>query len=121
MTNSRIELGELLTKELPRKFKVIPQPRNTDTIEAKHPVVLVIRTSRKPSPAAMGQYFDEFAIWVIEPKIIDPEDDLDDALDAVILALDAYPNITWTEAERSTYAEENPAYRIAATAVATKE
>lgn len=116
--NSRIELATALEAQLPKRYRVIPKPKDLDKLEATRPVVMVIRTDMRPATNA-GTYVSEFSIWVIEPKTIDPEDDLDDALDAVLLALDMYAYVTWSRAERSTYLD-HPAYRIEATVLTKK-
>ncbi len=116
--NSRKFLAAELRKKLPRQFKIIPEPRTMDELEARRPVVMLIRTNIKP--AGTANYLADFAIWVIEPKLIDPEDALDDALDAVVLALDGLEFLLWTDAERSTY-RDHPAWRISAQVVAIKK
>lgn len=116
--NSRIELATALEAKLPKRYKLIDHPQQLEKIEAGRPVVMVIRTDIRPAPNA-GTYVSEFSLWVIEPKTIKPEDDLDDALDAVLLALDEYAFVTWSRAERSTYLD-HPAYRIEATVLTKK-
>lgn len=119
--NARKGLAAALAKKLGRRYKVIPQPRTIDAIEAGKPVVMVIRTDVAPAANAQGSYLNELAVWVIDPSAVD-EDALDDALDAVILAIDSYPFVIWTKAERSTYGDnEYNAYRIATTALSQKE
>jgi hypothetical protein len=118
--NARQGLADALAKKLGRKYKVIPKPREMDALEAGRPVVMVIRTDVQPAANAQGSYLNEIAVWVIDPSIED-EDALDDALDATILAIDDYPFVIWTKAERSTYGELYPAYRIATTALSQKE
>lgn len=120
--NSRKAFAAAIRKQLGRRYKVIDHPRNLDAVETKRPVVMLIRTEMKPAANAQGAYLNEIAVWIIEPKTIDAEDALDDALEDVILALDAFPGVLWTSAERSTYGDdEQPAYRIQTTTVSTKE
>ena len=107
-----------LTKALPKTYKVLA-PATLDALEPRHPVVMVIRTNMKPAPN-QGSYESTFGIWVVEPKQIAPEDDLDDALDAVILALDRYDFVAWSDAERTTY-NDQPAYRLTATTIDKKD
>jgi hypothetical protein len=108
-----------LVAKLPKRYLVIG-PRTLDAIDARRPVVMVIRTTTEPAPNYAGSYLSTFGIWVINPKLIEPDDDLDDNLDAVILALDAYDFVAWTTAERSTY-EDQPAYRLTAQTIDTKD
>jgi hypothetical protein len=110
--NSRQGLMAALEAKLDKKYRVI-EPKVLDALEPKHPVVMVIRTNLVPNGTSGGLYRSSYAIWVIEPKTIDPEDDLDDCLDDVVTALDEYQFVIWTDAERSTY-DEQPAYRITA-------
>lgn len=117
--NSRRGLIAALVAKLPRKYQVIG-PRTLDALDARRPVVMVIRTDTAPAANYAGSYLSTFGIWVIQPKTIEPEDDLDDDLDAVILALDSYNFVAWTAAERSTY-EDQPAYRITANTIDTKD
>ena len=117
--NSRRGLIAALVAKLPRKYQVVG-PRTLDAPDAKRPVVMVIRTNTEPAPNYAGSYLSTFAIWVIQPKTIEPDDDLDDDLDQVILALDAYDFVAWTGAERSTYLDQ-PAYRLTANTIDTKD
>lgn len=118
--SARQDLAAALNRALPTKrYKVLDAPREIDPPEINRPVVMLIRTRMTPANT-VGKYLSEFALWVIEPKVIDPEDDLDAALDEVILALDKFPAILWSEAERSTYRELYPAYRIALTTVSER-
>lgn len=118
--NSRKGLADELTKVLPKKYKVVAEPRVLDALEAHRPVVMLIRTSMAPALNSQGSYLSEIVVWVIEPKTIDAEDDLDDALDAVLLALDSFGFLTWSKAERSTYVDQ-PAYRIETTNITSKD
>jgi hypothetical protein len=124
--NPRKVFGTELKKLLPRKTKVVPEPKQLDELEAGHPVVMIVQTGIRHAPNAIGAYLCAMAVWVIEPKRIDPEDDLDDTLSEVITALDQLPFVNWDEAERSVYGGDGessgfPAYRIQAQVIAQKE
>lgn len=111
--NSRKMLAAEIRKALPtKKYRVLDAPRESDVPEAGHPVVMVIRTHVRPTRNP-GSFISEFDIWVIEPKTIDPEDDLDDALDQVLLALEPLPWLSFDDAARTKYGEQ-PAYKISA-------
>jgi hypothetical protein len=109
-----------LVAKLPSKY-LVTGPRTVDVLDARRPLVMVIRTNTEPAPNYSGSYLSTFAIWVIQPKQIAPDDDLDDDLDAVILALDAYDFVAWTGAERSTYLDDYPAYRLTANTIDSKD
>ena len=117
--NSRRGLIAALRKALPRKY-IVTDPRTLDALDKGRPVVMVLRTDTAPAGNYAGSYLSTFAIWVICPKQIEAENDLDDNLDAVILALDQYDFVAWTAAERSTYLDQ-PAYRVTANTLDTKD
>ncbi|MGG7509434.1 hypothetical protein [Plantibacter sp. YIM 135249] len=126
MNNRKLIAAELHKAGLPKRYKIVDNPRSIDALERGRPVVQLIQTTVSHAPNAQGSYLCKFAIWVIEPKLIDPEDDLDAALAEVITALDQLAFLSWETAERSTYGggpetTGNPAYRIDATVIATKE
>ncbi|MGK9146664.1 hypothetical protein KXS11_03430 [Plantibacter flavus] len=115
--NARKLIAEALRENLDRKYKIVDSPRNLDQIEANKPVVQIIQTKLRPAPNKLGAYLADVAVWVIEPKTIAAEDDLDDAMLDVAVALDKLDSLAWTEAERSTYGEDQPAYRFQTTVV----
>lgn len=117
--NSRRGLMAALVAKLPKRY-LVAEPRTLDALDARRPVVMVIRTDTAPAANYAGSYLSTFALWVICPKTISAENDLDDNLDDVILALDSYNFVAWTTAERSTY-EDQPAYRITANTIDTKD
>jgi len=53
-------------------------------------------------------------VLVIVPKQVDVDDDLDDALEEVLEALDLHDYLTWTTAERAVLDDTWPLYRITA-------
>lgn len=116
--NARKLIAEALRVHLDRKYKIVDNPRNLDQIEAGKPVVQIIQTKLRRAPNKQGAYLADLAVWVIEPKTVEPEDDLDKAMLEVAVALDRLDELTWDEAERSTYGEaEQPAYRFQTTVV----
>ena len=123
------QLGDVFAEILPPRFKVVGEPRELDALQAREPVVVVIRTSLEPGPRARVR-INTFAVWVIQPKQFDAEDALDDDLDEVLALIDGDERLLWTNAERSTYGRNEdgndtyPAYRInltLATSVQIKE
>lgn len=117
--NGRQALQAAIAEKLPKRYRVV-EPIKLAALEPKSPVVMVIRTNLAPAPNAQGSYVADYEIWLIEPKTLEPEDDLDDALDDLVLALDSYDFVAWTDAERSTY-NDQPAYRITAKTIEKKE
>lgn len=119
----RSELAAALKPLLPASIKIIDVPRSIDGIEARRPVVMLYRESRAKAPNAIGDYFDTFALYVVTPGVDTrrSEDALDDALDAVIIALDDIKWVQWTSAERSLFGDNQaPAYKITLTIVYNK-
>jgi hypothetical protein len=125
--NGRQLVAEALRVSLPRrKYRILPGPSALQSVQAGNPVVMVVRTNLEPSPhAQLGQYRQEFDIWLIEPKQLgtEAEDSLDNALEDLIAAIDGERGpgwLTWITAERSTYSldvdppKTHPAYRISA-------
>lgn len=124
------QLGDVFAAILPSRFKVVGEPRELDALQAREPVVVVIRTSLEPGNRARVRV-NTFAVWVIQPKQFEgAEDALDDDLDEVLALIDGDERLLWTNAERSTYGRNDdgndtyPAYRITltlATSVQIKE
>lgn len=114
----RSDLADALRPLLPATYKIVDVPRSLDGLEAKRPVVLLYRESRAKAPNAIGDYFDTFTLYVVSP-IIDTrraEDALDDALDAVVDALDQIKWLNWSTAERSLFGDAMaPAYKVTLT------
>jgi len=120
--SARKLIAETLREHLDRKYKIVDHPRDLDQIEARKPVVQIIQTKLRPAPNKQGAYQADLAVWVIEPKTIDAEDDLDDAMLDVAVALDKLDSLTWDEAERSLYGDaEQPAYRFQTTVIVVIE
>lgn len=99
-------------------FQVIPTIRALDGLNG--PAVLVIRET-----VTNRTIHDDhaLAVWVLDPHQ-DPtqaEDPLDGWLDAVLAVLDAHPNLVWSTAERSLYADTWQGYRITVTVSTSKE
>jgi len=101
-------------------FRVIPAPVDLDAVTA--PTVVLYREKVEPSPAALGKRLSTLAVWVLDPRQ-DPraaEDPLDASLDDVLAALDSDASLAWAEAERGTYADKWPAYRITLTIIESR-
>lgn len=120
----RTQLADALRGVLPANMKIIDVPRSIDGMETRRPVVLLYRERMTKAPNAIGDYFNEIALWVISPNI-DPkrgEELLDDSLDDVIVALDSINWVNWSLAERSVFGDaQAPAYKITVTLVSNKE
>lgn len=122
--NGRQLLMHTLRTRLPkRKYRVL-EPGALTKLETGRPVLIVVRMNVAPSPhAQLGQYEQEFDVWIVEPRqLTDAETSLDDALEDVIVAIDGGVDapgwLTFQEAERSTYTLNvdppaiHPAYRV---------
>lgn len=120
----RADLADALKPLLPASIKIIRVPRGLDGIETKRPVLMLYRELVEKAPNAQGTYIHTFALWIVSPNV-DPsraEDQLDDTLDTVITALDDILWCNWTNAERSTFGDNQaPAYKINLTLLSTKE
>ena len=105
-------------------MRVIYVPRSLDGVETNRPVLMLYRNQLAKAPNAQGQYLNTLSLWIVS-TLIDPnraEDDLDEALDAVIGAIDALSWVNWKTAERSTFGDaQAPAYRIDLTVATNKE
>jgi len=119
----RSDLADALRPLLPTTYKIVDVPRSLDGLEAKRPVVLLYRESREKAPNAIGDYFDTFSLYIVNP-IVDVrrgEDALDNALDEVVAALDDISWLNWTSAERSLFGDAMaPAYKITLTIAVNK-
>lgn len=120
----RSQLATALQPLLPANMRVIYVPRSLDGVETNRPVLMLYRNQLAKAPNAQGQYLNTLSLWIVS-TLIDPnraEDDLDEALDAVIGAIDALSWVNWKTAERSTFGDaQAPAYRIDLTVATNKE
>lgn len=96
---------------LPTGWRVMPYARNID------PPAVVTVMVRLDKVAPIPNHPEGFRVYtaglVIVAPLTDPtgpaDDQVDDALDLVLAALDAHPNLAWTEAVRGTYAPKDSA------------
>lgn len=120
----RSDLAAALKPLLPAGTKIVDVPRGLDGIETARPVVMLYRERLEKAPNAIGAYFNTFALWIVSPNV-DPrraEDQLDNMLDEVIVALDSLSWLNWANAERSTFGDNQaPAYKVELTIVTDKE
>jgi hypothetical protein len=118
----RAQIATALAANLPANVKIIDNPRSLDGVEAKRPVVQLYRTRLAKAPNALGTLQHTFAIWLISPNV-DPrksDDNLDEYLDVVLDAINAIQYVTWTDAVRSVYGDQQaPAYEITANVITT--
>jgi len=102
----RQQLATALGAALGEKFAIVPDPR--ELAELQVPVVQLVRTVTKPAPEAPnGALQVDFDAWLIMPNQSAEagEDDLDDALDELLVALRAIDWVLWESATRSTYGD----------------
>ena len=122
---TRADVAAALKTALPRGYNVIDHPQDLGNQSGKTKAcVVVVRTGIRPAPNAQGNYLEDFAIWVVEPKTDDDgraEDSLDDSLNQVILSFPKVTWMKWTKATRTMFADATPAlpaYKIDAEIVA---
>ncbi len=131
--NGRQLLEQTLRKRLPaRKYRFF-EPGTLTKLETGRNAIIIVRMQLQPSPhAQLGQYRQEYDVWIVEPKqLAGAETSLDDALEDVILAIDDGPDapgwLTWESAERSSYTLSvdppivHPAYRLRAVGFTNRE
>ena len=90
---------------------VVDHPRDVDQVQAHTAVVVLERV--EPQSVACPAPVATLSVWVITPYT-DPgtsDDDLDALLDRTLAALTAAA-ITWTQADRATWRDRSPAYRV---------
>lgn len=119
-SNVRAYLVEQLN--LPAGWKVIPEQRFPETISAT--TVILQHTRIEPLPAApIGHLRHEVTLSVLSPftDIAKAEDDLDDAVAAIITNLDGHDQISWTAAEKTTHNDSYGAWNITLTVISSKE
>lgn len=132
MMNARTQLAELLRQHIDpdAALTVEDAPRIPAPLGARFAgTVVVQRTRMTPAPNRQGGYVSDFALWLfVATRSLDHfEDDLDDALDATLAAVEAIGSaVMWTTAERDSVPDEdgNPAYhgyRIDLQVATTKE
>lgn len=114
--STRSQVAAQLAAILPATLRVIDHPREIDTPgDDLTGVVIVHRRSIAKHPhAGPGNYLETFAIWLIEPLVDEQlaEDSLDANLQLVIDALDGVSWGDWQTAERTTFIDTYPAYRV---------
>lgn len=112
--NTRRQLGEWLGTALGDTFTIVDHPDKiddpADRIEA---LIVIVRQRVIPGPVA-GSFQETHQVWLLDP-ITDralSEDNLDLNLNRVLAALDPVEWLAFTEADRDTFDETYPAYRI---------
>lgn len=99
----------------PSRFRCLPNATPPDRIEVGKIVVMVYRTALEPAPQH-GVRVNALDLWLLTPKeSLAPDgadDDLDDALDQVLAAIDAAPQLTWSTAERGVWEDSAHGYKI---------
>lgn len=102
-------LEQHLTPLLPSDWAVLPYQANLSTIDR---VVVVLKHNKitKLPEAPMGTLANEFTVTVASPKtdMKLAEEDLDDAVLAVVTALDASLVLDWSEATKVKISDKTP-------------
>lgn len=120
----RSDLMAAIKPLLPANIRTVDVPRNLDGLETNKPVLMAYRDSVTKAANKQGAWLHSFSAWIITPNIdsAKAEDNLDTALENVIHALDQIDWLDWSNAERSTFGDQQaPAYRISLTLTTVKE
>ncbi|WP_223693787.1 hypothetical protein [Leifsonia poae] len=120
----RSELAAALTAGLHKqRYTVIDVPRTLDELSPSRRIVQLYREEIQPNSNAMGNYKEQFVVWVLSPKKDQPaaEDDLEEGLYAVLGILDSLDWLTWTRASRANHVTGAQAYKIDLTLFTKKE
>lgn len=119
--SARQDLAAALEAQLPPTAKVVTDFSSLGELDPKITAVAqFVRVSTKPAPTN-GRYILEFEGWIITPSK-DPavaEDALDEGLDTVIEAIEAIPNLLWTEAVRAVHADGYHGHKLTLTITGT--
>lgn len=116
---TRAQLADWLRGQLGADVTVLDHPTMPDDPEDRiTAVLLVIRQRVEPGPV-FGTYLETHQVWVLDPHVDREvsENSLDSSLDRVLRAINA-PEVPWllfVDAERDTFADVYPAYRITVT------
>ena len=107
--------------DLPDDWTVIPEQRFPETI-AKTTVVLQHTRIERMAEAPLGHLRNEVVLSVLDPHtdIASAEDALDDAIVALLSAIDAHSTIAWTGAEKVIHREAYPAWNITLSVITSK-
>jgi len=99
----RSDVADHLRARLPG-FKVLAYQYEMDN--STMPVVMVHRSRINPHPDRHVLWENTLTVKVLSPQMVGEaaEDAADDALRAVLGALQDLPEVQWTEAERATFA-----------------
>lgn len=118
-TTTRAQLAEWLRARLGTDVTVLDYPTMPDDPEDRiTAVLLVVRQRIEPGPT-LGTYLETHQLWILDPHVDREisENSLDATLDRVLRAID-HAEAQWllfVDAERDTFADEYPAYRITVT------
>jgi hypothetical protein len=116
----RQQFGDAIAAALGDGITVVPYAKALDAIAL--PVVMLERTTVAKPSNAMGGYLVTFTVHVVSPIIGRDvaDDELDDVLDQVLLALDGITWCHWTTATRSVFLDAYPSYQVNVQTVTTK-
>jgi hypothetical protein len=100
----RSEIAEALTEALPATFRVMDYVKQLDNTD--RPVVMLHRSKVRRNDSSRAYLDHSMTAHVLVPETLGAaaEDAADDALDAVLGALEGIGYLDWEEAERTPYA-----------------
>lgn len=119
---TRAELAGALRGILPATVAVIAQPAALANLAPGVTYALMLVRRRVEPGPTMGTYAETFDVLVLEPSQDEAraEDNLDDHLSEVLEILEPLKWAAFRSAERETYADSWPAYRIELQITTTK-
>lgn len=117
MPTPRLQLIAALAPVIPDGITVEAYGR---TLDNPHTVTLmpyVDKVTPRRDISAMSREYEYGLVLVASTDSADPstDDELDEALEDTLHAIDQAPGLTWTEARRSRYQDTRAAYLIAVT------
>lgn len=123
--SSRTELRDYFEATLPATIKVYADARDLAELEPGFDAFLQLIRTQVESSNTMDRVIETYELTVLIPAsdIVTDETALDDAFDAVLLAVVRSPGMLWTPTTRGRHANGHPAiqFNITAASVITPE
>lgn len=122
MTTVRAMVAADLERILPDNYRVIPYAKSVDRVEKGKPVLVLYRESVEQGATHSG-LINQLTLWVLHPELAPGavDDALDDSLDIVIAAIDESTLTVWTRAERGTFDDTYPSFKVTLETYSQKE
>lgn len=121
---TRAQLAAYLDAATADTVTVIPHPTVPDDPDDRITAVVIIIRDRIDPATVPGHYIETHQVWVLDPHVDREisENALDSTTDDVLGALadPAAPWVRFESAERDTFADKYPAYRLTVTIASTQ-